>query len=275
MNIDKLYLKKRPEDKIFSVEKFFKQWEKYTGYRDNQSKFEYCVLQYLYYVYNITPVNQTLVFPKNKRDLKFLVSKELELLDEPIHFNTMYEMVVEKYPEYKWNPQKVHKSLTMYGKNVGPWLYVKQSHYMKWWTIWDIAEAYLKKIWGRIRYSTLVDYVIHNKKVKKISIDALLFDQDKKKRFVKLEWWIIWLTEDNHNDVVTSWNVYTLDEEIYDLLKKNSFKEFTSENVLKEVGWDITYQRVNFALKKLVDKEKISHTMRGTTNYYQVIPSID
>lgn len=205
INIDKLYLKKRPEDKIFCVEKFFKQWEKYTGYRDNQSKYEFCILQYLYYVYNIIPINQTLVFPKNKRDLKFLVSKELEILDEPIHFNTMYEMVLEKYPEYKWNPQKVHKSLTMYGKNVGLWLYVKQSHYMKWWTIWDLAESYLQKIWGKVKYSTLVDYVLHHKKTNPNTIYSMLLEQDRDKRFVRLKWWWIWLSANNFEDTVSAW----------------------------------------------------------------------
>lgn len=274
-NIDRLYLKKKPEDKIFNIEKFFKQWEKYTGYRDNQSKYEYCILQYLCFAYNIIAINQNLVFPKNKKDLKFLVNKELELLDEPIHFNDMYQIVVEKYPDYKWNPQKVHTALMMYGKNVGLGLYVKSSHYMKWWTIWDIAEAYLKKIWGKIRYSTLVDYIVHNKKVKKVSIDSLLFDQDKKKRFVKLNWWIIWLAEDAHDDIVTSWNIYSLDEQIYNLLRKSSFTEFTAEDILKEIWWNVTYQRVNFALKKLINQKKISCTTRGIVNYYQAALWID
>jgi len=270
--IDKIYKEKRPEDKKVIKDIFI--WkiakESLKIYLSNPW-YEYCILKYLWHIYNIFQTNGIFILPQNKKDLKFLVKKELESLNEPIHFKKMHEIVVEKYPEYKRNYWKVHNALMQCGKNVWNWLYVKSEHNMKWWTIWDLAEEYLKNQWWPIEYSELLKHILENKIAKKWSIESVLFDQDKQERFVRIDGKKIWLKKRKPNNVVSSRKTYKIDEEVYDFLKENNIKEFTANEIKEKIGKNLSYQRTIFALNKLVEKWKISFITRWITNYYYVL----
>lgn len=271
-NIDKIYKEKRPEEKSYIKDVFISKITKpYLKLYLSNPAYEYCILKYLWNIYNIFQINWTFIFPQNKKDLKFLVKKELEALEEPIHFKKMFETVVEKYPEYKRNFWKVHNALMTYWKNVWNGLYVKSDHNMKWWTIWDIAEEYLKNKWWVIKYSELLEYILENKIVKKWSIESVLFEQDKQRRFVRIDWKQVWLKEWNPSNIVKSRKTYKIDEEIYEFLKDNKITEFTANEIIEKLWKSLSYQRAIFALNKLIEKWKISFITRGITNYYYVL----
>lgn len=197
-NVDNIFYEKRPEDVVLKKEQLMSLIVKnnINEYLSN-NLYEYWIIKYISYAYNVFQINWYFTLPKNKKDLKYLVNNELEELSFPIHYKDMFEIVNNKYPEYNRNYWKVHSALMKYGKNVWNWLYVKNSHNMKWWKIRDIAEECLIRNWWPMYYSELLEYILNNKKVKKWSVDALLFDKEWSKIFEKIEWIMIWLKKWN------------------------------------------------------------------------------
>lgn len=271
-NVDKLYNDKRPEEICYSKDLLLSKitdrkiiWTVYWN-----KWYEEILIEYLACVYYIFEFNNSFTFPANKKDLKYLVNKELELLDEPIHFTDMYNIVIEKYPEQNWNPAKVHSALNSLGKNVGDWLYVKKSSKMIEWTIAWLTEIFLEKYWKPAPYSEIEKFILENRRVKKESLLTMIF-LDKKKRFVKTADHKIWLKKWDLPNVVDDRRVsYTLDNEIYNYMKKDPLEEYTIQNIMDWI-WDTNYQNVYYAVTNLVKDWKIGYFTRWITNYYYVM----
>ena len=260
-NILKIYEKKRPENEIIPLEKIIPN--KIIS-EINIEEYEYPISLYLYHKYNIIKVWSGFVFRKNKKELKYFVKKELYQLEKPIHFTELYKILVEKYPEYKWNLWKVQHWLFKYWTNVWNWLYIKKTSSMKWWTIKDLAEEYLEDLWEPISFHELVEYIHKHKIVKKESIDAILFSQYNE-IFMKYWNWDIWL--------VKRWIPKLeapkfLADCILDFLNNNKWKYYSCNDLLNTWElWD-KIELIRNSAYYLKRKWKIKITKKWSTTYF-------
>jgi len=273
-NIDKLYLEKRPEDISLSRDELI------AKIIDNKTinilfwnqifkEYEKILIEYLSVIYYIFEFNNHFVFSANKKDLKFLVNKELEQLDSPIHYKDMYTLVLERYPQYNRNVGKVHSSLRAVGKNVWDGLYIKQSSSMIEWSIVELAEIFLERQGIPMSYTDIENFILENKKVKKTSLTAMIYS-DKEKRFVKTLDNKIALKKWNLSNVTISRNKNNICQNVYEYMKNHPLEEYTIENLMNLL-WYNEYQNIYHAVYQLEKQWKIKYFTRWRVNYYYVL----
>jgi len=259
--ISVIYSKKRPEEKIYSLSDLCAK--NFT--KDDLRKYEYPIFIYLKEVYNIEINWENFVMEKNQKKLKYFVCKELNLMDKPIHYKKLYKLLKEKYPEYLRTESKVMHGLYEYWRNVGNWLYVKQSHEMKWSTIEELAEDYLENEWKPVKMEKLIKYIKKNKIVKNDSIKAMLlkFNADK---FVNLWCGNIGLRKRNLSPEVEK----PLKDIIYDLFIEKNLDKVTAREVYSMVKDNTDFSYTCVTLKVLLEEWKLKREKVWNLYYYSI-----
>lgn len=204
-----------------------------------------------------------------RRNYWSIIMYELWLLNEPIHYKELCQVLCNKYPQFKRKEQTILSRFIENDEvvNVWKWLYIKKSKSMKWWTIKELAEDFLEKKWKPVTYKELISYIQKNKIVKTESIDSMLFTFNKD-TFVKYNNWEIWLVKWN----LPMWEKEKfLGDKILEFLVNHKWEYFSCEDLLNTWKFwdDIIKIRGSVYHYRRKDKIKILKKWKFSYFYYE------
>jgi hypothetical protein len=147
---------------------------------------------YILEKYNITYENWEFVLQINKRDFRHIVIEELKIINNPIHFTKLFEVLQTKYPQYKWKENTILSILIKHEYSTNVWLglyvYKKWSKKYEAWTICELAEKFILNTEGKsASLAAIIKYIQKNRFVHEKSVSAVLFSNNNINKFVKLK----------------------------------------------------------------------------------------
>jgi len=245
---DKIYFKVRNKHEKLDLNSFLsnvleKKLKRDTSIDEEKISIYYLLLKeyVIYFYWNIID-DFVVKLDSNKRHFWNLVTDELKLLWEPIHFSKFAEFLSKKYPEFKIRKETIHSLLMSdpNAVNVWRWIYVYKNKDTIFWTIPEVWEKYILEASNkRVKYEDLFKFIKNNLYCKEESIYGCLFEIDKKNRFVKLSGKEVGLKQFSYDDLVDRWEPNT-EQKHFSIVVSKAIIKFLNDNIWEKFSiWNI------------------------------------